>query len=206
MEHFQQEVVGHGHSARHRRLSLFGGRMALAPALVLSLAAGCVSMGGLLPAHDEPPTGAVCQVVTTWNNEVAFVPDPANGGASSPGLVGRLYLFGPVIDVPRAGDGSVVVDLYDESHEAPPGKSAVPLEEWRIDRDTLHRLLRRDPIGWGYTLFLPWGTYRPEVSRVHLKVRYDPPQGAPLYGDSAPMSLTRAIHSSYTTPSPAPHG
>jgi hypothetical protein len=133
---------------------------------------------------DAPPHGPVHQVVATWNNQVLFAPDPVHGGRLSPGLAGRLYLFGPEIACPLEGDGSLVVDLYDESCDKP-----VMLEEWRFDHDTLQRLFRKDVIGWGYTVLLPWGTYKPEIKQVHLKVCYQPAMGSPLYAESSSMTL-----------------
>src|SRR5208337_2466794 len=96
-----------------------------------------------------------------------------------PGLAGRLYLFGPNIDYPLAGDGRLTVDLFNDEPEA--GKEPKLLEQWRIDKDTLKRLLKKDTIGWGYTLFLPWGTYKPEITHVHLRLRYDPAHGTPIF-------------------------
>ena len=66
----------------------------------------------------------------------------------------------------------------------------MPLEEWRIDKDTLKRLHKKDVIGEGYTIFLPWATYKPEIARIQLKVRYEPVKGAPLYAASSPLTLT----------------
>ena len=148
----------------------------------LVLTTGCVSTGSFPVLCDAPPTGPVCQVVATWVNEVAFAADPIHGGAKNPGLAGRLYLFGEKVDFPKAGDGSLVIDLFDETSKTP---SPIPLEEWRFDKDTLKRLLRRDPIGWGYTLFLPWGTYKPEITKVHLKIRYEQAGAFPLYSESS---------------------
>lgn len=150
-------------------------------------AVGCASMGASVHHSSKPPTGPVCQVVATWNTQVTFTPDPTHGGTPTPGLAGRLYLFGPNIDFPLAGDGSMVVDLYEDGPTE--GKEPRLMEEWRVDPATLARLLRRDAIGWGYTIFLPWGTYRPDVDKVHLKVRYDPHQGSPLYAEGAPLTL-----------------
>jgi hypothetical protein len=99
-----------------------------------------------------------------------------------------VYLFGPEIGFPVVGDGALVVDLYDET--GTPERPAVLREEWRLDPVTLKRLLRRDTIGWGYTLFLPWGSYRPEVTRVRLKVRYQPAEGAPLFAEGSPIDLS----------------
>src|SRR5262249_32790099 len=146
--------------------------------------AGCVNTGSfLLPGVDKPNL-IPCEVVAAWNPEVIFKPDPANRGAPTPGLGGRMYLFAAGSDCPLMGDGCVVVDLYEGT---PPvgGNALVPLEEWQIDRETLKRLLRRDAVGWGYTLFLPWGTYQPEIKQVELRLRYEPTNGTPLYAESS---------------------
>src|SRR5205823_13476032 len=122
--------------------------------------AGCVGTGSFLNLGGEAPNSVPCQVVATWNPGVVYTPDPAHDGAETPGLVGRIYIFGPEISCPLASDGTMVVDLYDDT-TGPAAKDARPLEEWQFDRDTLKRLQRRDAIGWGYTVFLPWATYKP---------------------------------------------
>jgi hypothetical protein len=166
----------------------------------LGFAPGCVTLNTLVSGGECPPTGVPCQVVATWHKYIVWTPDPVNGGVPTPGLAGRLYLFGPEIGRPIVSDGSLVVDLYD--HTA--GGQPVLLEEWRIDSDTLRRLLRRDPIGWGYTLFLPWGTYNPAITRVELKVRYHPVNGiAPLYAQSSPWTFEQEEN---TGPALARHG
>jgi hypothetical protein len=170
-------------------------------ALILLTSTGCVATGWFAPPADAPPPpkGVPCQVVTTWNNQVVYTQDPANNGRTIPGLAGRVYLFGPKIDFPMTGDGSAVVDLYDLSHDQP-----VLLEQWRFDPENLSRLLRRDAIGWGYTLFLPWGTYRPDITRVQLKVCYQPPKGAPLYAEGSPLTLNTVADMRLQTRSVSP--
>src|SRR5581483_612242 len=64
------------------------------------------------------------------------------------------------------------------------------LEEWRIDSDTLKRLGKRDMLGWGYTLFLPWSTYRPDVGQVRMKLAYVPVKGTPIFSESV-VTLNR---------------
>jgi len=64
-----------------------------------------------------------------------------------------------------------------------------PLEEWRIDRESLKKLEHRDAIGLGYTLFLPWEGYKPELNHVRLRVCYVPVKGTPLYLESPSMKL-----------------
>jgi hypothetical protein len=157
--------------------------------MLLTGMTGCTTTGGLCSC-DAPPVGPACQVAATWNNQVMYSPDPAHNGTPCPGIGGRLYLFGPQVDFPLAADGCVVVDLFDLT-ALDPQKVSQPLEEWRFDKDTLKRLQKRDAIGWGYTLFLPWGTYRSDITRVQLKVRYEPKQGTPLYDENAPMTLNR---------------
>jgi hypothetical protein len=160
-------------------------------AALLVLNAGCVSMGTLLPCEDKPPTGDVYQVVAAWNNAVVFTPDPTHNGDPTPGIAGRVYLFGVHPGYPLAGDGSLVVDLYlDPPGTTTPIAGAKPVERWEIDKDTLQRLLRKDAIGWGYTIFLPWGTYRKDITQVRLRVRYQPVKGSPLYGETPRLTLS----------------
>jgi hypothetical protein len=169
----------------------------LLPLLACGLPAGCVGIESFLTRADQPPTGEVRQVVATWNNEIVSVPDPYHLGAPTPGVAGRVYLFGEPADFPRAGEGTVTVDLYDvTASKGAPGP--VPLERWQFDKMTLQRLLRRDPIGWGYTLFLPWSTYRPDVPSwdVVLRVCYQPAQGTPIYAEST-LTLSRSGANQY---------
>jgi hypothetical protein len=164
---------------RRRRLPLF-----LLPVIFF---AGCVTLDSSTFVRKAGPP-PVCQVVATWYPEVIFTADPAHNGEPSPGLGGRIYLFGPEVSCPLVGDGSIVVDLYDDTH-VDKAQHPAPLEEWRIDRDTLDRLKRRDAVGWGYTVFLPWGTYRPDLVHIHLRLRYEPHDATPLYAESGPMVL-----------------
>ncbi len=167
---------------------LTGRGLAAGLAVLVLAVAGCTTTEPFLGCGAQPPPAPVYQVVATWRSEVAYAADPTHGGVPGPGLAGRLYLFGPQIDFPVVGDGSVVVDLYNESPGVGTGEP-VMLEQWRIDRDTLKRLLRKDVIGWGYTLFLPWGTFKPEITQVRLRLRYDPAKGTPLFAESAPLTI-----------------
>jgi hypothetical protein len=167
-----------------------GGVRAGLPGLALVfLACGCVTMGGTVPdkAKEKPPCGTPCQAVATWQPHVLFAPDPVRMGLSAPGLTGRFYLFGgEQVDCTMVADGKLVVDLYDLSAGA---AKQVLLEKWIFDKDTNKRLVRKDAIGWGFTLFLPWGTYRPDISMVQLKAHFEPEKGTPLYAEAAPLTL-----------------
>ena len=185
---------------KEHRLNRITSRRWLTPlASFLLLLSGCVTLdGGLIPAGPPAP-GTPAQVIATWQPEVYFAPDPAHNGDESPTLVGRVYLFGPEIKYPMAGDGSLVVDMYEGAVQ--PGSNVSPLEEWRFDPTTFHNLLKRDAIGWGYSVPLSWGTYRPDITRVQLRVRYDPAKGTPLYAQSSSM----ALNNPYATPTASPN-
>lgn len=176
------------HGTPHAPFRWAGYYLVCALAATLACLTGCAATADLLRDHSlAPPTGTPAQVNVAWHNQVIFAPDPVQGGKVSPGLVGRLYLFGPDMGYPFTGDGRVTVDLFDP---AQPEKDGNPkqLERWIVEQDTLARCLRRDTIGWGYTLLLPWATYRPDLAQVLLKVRYDPPKGVPIY--SQPTTVT----------------
>jgi hypothetical protein len=159
-------------------------RWAMVIAPMLALVCGCVA----IDTYPVGPTAGVpCQVVATWQPQVYTTHDPAHNGADTPTLVGRVYLFGPEIKYSMAAEGALVVDLYDGTAAAVPG--AAPLEEFRYDSVTLSKLLRRDAIGWGYTVPFMWSTFRPDVTRVQMKVRFEPAKGTPLYAENAAMAI-----------------
>jgi hypothetical protein len=162
-------------------------QVGLGAALLLALlfAPGCTHTEGFMVKDAPPKTGHPCQIVTTWLNTVQYAPDTMSNGTPMPGLVGRLYLFGEAVDFPQVGDGAVVVDLFDDTH----GPSQQPLERWELDPVSLRKFLKKDTIGWGYSLFLPWSSCRPDVTKVRLTCRYDPPTGSPLYAPPSPLSL-----------------
>ena len=152
------------------------------------LGSGCTTTGSFVPLADlDKPTGGPCYVVAAWIPEVRDNLDPLRYGKKCPGLAGRVYLFGEEIKYPILCEGTIAVDLYDRT----PGKpsSDVPLEVWHFDKVTLKRLQKRDAIGWGYTLVLPWGTYKPEITQVELRLSFQPVNGTPLYADSAPVTF-----------------
>jgi hypothetical protein len=128
------------------------------------------------------------QAAAVWQPYVLFAADPTHEGATTPGLAGRLYLFGSQADLPIVTPGKAQVRLYPDPPS--PGAPDVPLEVWQLDPDTLKAKLQHDPIGWGYSLLLPWSTYRPELTHVRLTVRFEPAKGgAPLFAQETHLSL-----------------
>jgi len=178
MDHSAQALSTH--SQPWERIGLVG--------LLCCVFAGCTPLVPFTATTNESPkpSPGCCQAVAQWSNRVHYEPDPSNGGVPTPGIVGRFYLFDSQVRDSLVGDGSVLVSLFDDSG---PVHNEKPIEIWFIDPETLQRLLRQDTIGWGYTLFLPWTTYKREITNVHLTVRYDPKQGSPLYTPSSPLTL-----------------
>ncbi|MFO0865640.1 MAG: hypothetical protein U0744_13475 [Gemmataceae bacterium] len=145
------------------------------------------------PAKKDEEKGPVSnspvkQVHAIWNGQLSTTRDTVNNGAELRGLIGRLYLFGEEVGFPLQAEGTVTVDLYDITPANTQGKPKM-LERWEIDKDTLKRLGRKDTIGWGYTLFLPWSTYRPDIARVQLQARFVPEKGIPLFAPAAQVSV-----------------
>jgi hypothetical protein len=156
----------------------------LPPACCLLLA-GCATMH----PGDRPPTGPVAQAQVLWLKDVGYSSDPLHEGNPVPGLAGRLFLFGPGAPASRAGDGDLLVKLYNDDISGPDGK-ALELEQWQIDNKTLQRLFHKDPLlGWGYSLFLPWGTCNESIKHVHLMVCFQSKENGPLYAPSGPLTL-----------------
>jgi hypothetical protein len=189
-------VLAQGLSARVGRRLL--GQAALLAALALAAGSGCVATGTFLSPGEPAPSGGVCQVVATWQPQVVFIADSTHGGAPTPGFAGRLYLFGEEVGTPKVGDGSASIDLYDRT-PCRTGGQPVLIEQWNVDRDTLKRVLRKDVIGWGYTLVLPWATIKPEIQEVELKLRYVPPRGAPLFAESHAIALNPELKATTQT-------
>jgi hypothetical protein len=131
---------------------------------------------------DAPPTGVATQVFVWWHPQVIFPPDIKHDGTPIPALAARLYLFGPNLGYPLAGDGKVVVELFDPAQQ-PPNGQPVPQTIWTLDNAMLKPGFRRADLGWGYTLVLPWDKYRPDMTQVTLRVRYEPTKGTPLFAE-----------------------
>lgn len=155
---------------------------------VLVCVAGCVNTAPWIAKRESTPGGAPTQVVVTWEPRVIVTADTVNGGAPLPGLAGRLYLFSLDCGAPVVHDGCLHAELYDMAAVAKGGQP-VMLETWDIDAERMKLLLRKDIIGWGYTVFLPWSTYKPCINNVQLKVCYTTKSGVPLYAPTSPMRL-----------------
>jgi hypothetical protein len=171
--------------------TLAGCLVLLTPLWLVS--SGCATTNSSLA---KAPRGVPGQVVATWSKDVEFLPDRYNNGRLTPALCGHIYLVenGQAGPKPVTADGSLVVSLYTEQCKAGPDGMPIPLEVWQITPECMSRVMTRDGfMGWGYTLNLPWNTYKPDISTVRLQVQYVPPKDAkdplPLFSDSPLVAL-----------------
>jgi hypothetical protein len=142
--------------------------------------------GSMMFGAAPTQTSLARKVLVAWNNQIVTTPDPVNGNRETPGLAGRLYVFGDDEGHPLVAPGAVAVCVRAVDRE---GKTGPALATWSFDSVSLQRLGRKDAIGHGYTLFLPWLEYKPEIVRVQLDVRYLPDGGQPLFAPTTTMSL-----------------
>lgn len=166
--------------------------LSLAPLAGLGCRGGDAA-GGLLSgvtASGHVQNAGQARLVTTWSNRVVETPDPTKAGVPVTGLAGRVYLFAPGCEVPTGmGDGTLLVRVYD--HTAAKGQPIQPklLEQWTIDPVNLARLEKKDIFGVGYTVFLPWATYRPDIARVYVEATLMRPGQEVVMAPGSPLGL-----------------
>jgi hypothetical protein len=168
-------------------------RLLFALLMIFPLAlTGCTSLHGpgmCWPWCDRPMTGDVCQVMALWAEGIVEHPDPMNDGTPTPGFAARIYLLGPGASEPLAADGALSVRLFRAG--TPLGEKSVPLEVWNIDQANLDRVLTKDGLGWGYDLWLPWRTNRPDLQQARLIVQYTSNQGKTVWSSSTDLPVGR---------------
>jgi hypothetical protein len=127
------------------------------------------------------------KITSWWENRVVFPQDTVSG-QPMPSLVGCVYLLAEDDGNPLACDGTLYVELCDVSRLAP-GESPTPLERWTLDKASLKKLLRKDIVGQRYTVPLPWGSYRPDITKVQLQLTFVPDKGTPIHASPAQVTL-----------------
>jgi hypothetical protein len=141
---------------------------------------------GLTATPAKP--GEASRLVAAFDNKIVYAPDTTKGGDPMPGLVARLWIFGPDLKEPVAPDGELMVGVWDQSPKEN-GGSPVLLEVWHIDRETAKKYVRPDMWGVGYSLFLPWQKYNVELKQINVQVRYNGADGRNLVAPSQVLNL-----------------
>jgi hypothetical protein len=130
------------------------------------------------------------ELLVMWDNHILHLPDPTKNGADIGGLVGQVFLLG---EAPKMAfvlaEGKIVIEMFDETPR--PGNPApVRLGGWTFDKEVLrsHKVVD-ERFGKCYALFLPWPDYRPDITQVKLKARYEPEHGYKLFAPDTSLVL-----------------
>src|SRR5262245_57049655 len=141
---------------------------------LIALALACLSTGCMSTAQWFSPNaghskaaGPPQHMEAFWGKGVEWIPDPTKNGQPDPVLSCRLYFFaGEDVGYTSKADGTLTVDLYDDSGRAS-GQPSKHLEEWVFNSEVLPKMLQKDArLGDGYTIGLPWPSYRPDIRQV----------------------------------------
>ena len=114
--------------------------------------------------------------------------DPWHNGATLPVLAGRLYLFNEELHGGVDAHGKVIVQMFDMTNTGNKGPGQL-LGKWEFDSAHLRSLKRKDYMGDGYTLVLPWEQYSPAVRDVQIQVVYVAKNGSPRHAEPQNMTL-----------------
>jgi hypothetical protein len=140
---------------------------------------------GLATAPAKP--GEAARLTAAWNNKILYAPDPTHGGDPVPGLLARIWVFGPDTKDPLTVDGELIIGVWDNTPKATGGQPLLQ-EVWHIDAETARKFRRKDFMGDGYTLFLPWSRYNVDLKQVNVVARFNGADGRNLV--SSPERLT----------------
>jgi hypothetical protein len=137
------------------------------------------------------------EMTVLWRNRPAYLPDPSRNGEMCTGLAGQLFLYGPGMQFAQA-DGKLMITLFDDTPR-PPGQEPNKPEVWAFDKDTLRKLVTVDErFGKSYALFLPWPSYRADVTKIRVSVRYDPEEGHSLSLSDTKITIDTSTKSEST--------
>jgi hypothetical protein len=155
---------------------VFGIALALA-----CLATGCETTSQWFSATGGGalPSGPPQHMEAIWTKGVQWVADPTKNMQPGPVLACRLYFFaGDDVKYTSTVDGTLTVDLYDDSGRSS-GQPSKHMEEWVFKGDALKSQLQKDAwLGQGYTIGLPWPSYRADIKEVHLTLKFEPADGS----------------------------
>jgi hypothetical protein len=150
--------------------------------------------------EDRAPVGKPDQVSAFWVDGVDVKPDPTQGGVLIPGFAGRIVFMRTKQSDTVAVSAPITIQAYISS---PNQNQAIPLEQWTIQPDHLPLLFKRDIAGWGYTVWLPWNSYSPEIKQVRLIVVYqEKDQAAPLYSEAMTVRVQDPTAKTPIVPTP----
>jgi hypothetical protein len=142
------------------------------------------------PDTERPPTGEVCEILPIFQHSVVYSPNLVNDGKPTPCVGGTVYLLGRDHAYPISCNGTMVVELFDDTNPQQP----VLNERWELSKEILATRLTHggelNSFGWGYNLLLPWSNYRPEIQRVHMHIAVKGEKATlPMFRDTEVMTM-----------------
>lgn len=176
-------------------------------ALLVAGAAGCDTLQTFQVAHSGKwmeqrwldggaEQAPVSVVLTSWDSHVYVTRDEANGKKRLPGLAGRLMLFSEGSTNLVEATGEVRVQVFDVTNLGPEDEPIFKAQ-WDLDPHALKKLRKEDRFTDGYTIFLPWDTFSPDIKQVLVQTYYYPKKGVPpIYSD--PQTLTLQLDAPLT--------
>jgi hypothetical protein len=148
-------------------------------------------------AKPSKPGVPVDELLANWDHNIELGTNPVDHTPMA-ALMGRVNFIHKDAEIGAAGlpketavaaDGELTIELFDETHRQP-NKPSQRLGSWTIDPKQLARLESKDAmLGTGYTLALPWPTYTPEITQVHVSLRYTPRIGQPIIKENPAMTV-----------------
>jgi hypothetical protein len=174
-----------------RGVSEVGKRIVWLGAAALALA-GCRSIRphgfGVVAASKPHDTATVSRVVALWSEAVLR----QDQTPIAQGFAGKVYLFGTDSESPVTASGKFLVYAYDDTD---PNKdrsrdaNIKPDFTWEIPELDLRPLLKRDAVGWSYSLWLPCVQPAPVERRFTLIVCFAPDVGLKVLSESTLVTL-----------------
>jgi hypothetical protein len=140
------------------------------------------------------PAPEAVALLAMWNPQVEFVADlRKETDRLTPTLRGHLYLMDKNGNITTAAEGDqLLVSVYEEKPQTDPSDNPIFLESWTITPACLKASFTKDTFGAGYTLSLPWHTYRADIKRVKFVVRFLPANGMKLWHEGSVMTLAHS--------------
>jgi hypothetical protein len=177
--------------SRARRASARRAATPLAAALLVAVVPGCASplrtgwFGPELPAADA--RNPVSRIVCIW--------EPSEGqgvdGLPTRGFAGQILFFTRGTAVPVTVDGDVRVYLFDD--RGTPQEQAKPIHQFDFLGDAWSIHLQKTNLGAAYSVFVPYVRKDPWQAHCTMRVRFTPRDGAPVYSETARVTLPGPI-------------
>lgn len=161
----------------------------LIPVALTLTAVGCRTTESHLRASAAPRTdGPISRVVVLWSEAVLR----QDNVPVVQGFAGKVYFFGPDSSQPISAPGKFTIYAYDDTKVAEAGgekKDAKPDRVWEIKESDLQGLLKKDAIGWCYSLWLPYDQPASKERRCTLILSFVPERGHRVLSESALVTL-----------------